>query len=141
MTNKFIGFLETIGTDFEKGVEKLEPAIAEGAGIASAAEAPLTALDPALGTIFTATVNEIVTVEQKFAAAGQQSGTGSQKLASVVTTIGPVISQAFEAAGKASDEATVAKYVSALVDFLNAIPASNPPAASSPAAGSTASAS
>ena len=124
MTNRFVSFLEAIGHDFKIGLQKLDPIVKEGITIAQAAEGPIAAIDPAIGTIFTTTVGVVSEIEQKFAAMGQQTGTGVQKLAEATTILQPVIAQAFAAAGKASDGTTVSNYISKLVDFLNAIPAS-----------------
>ncbi|MGA3295295.1 MAG: hypothetical protein ABSE45_15105 [Candidatus Acidiferrales bacterium] len=129
MSNKFVSFLETVGKDFKNGLKKIEPVITS---LAQAAELEVDALDPALGGVFTTAVAEVVSIEQKFAAMGQQSGTGAQKLATATTILAPVISQAFAAAGKASDATTVQNYIQAVVNFLNAIPASS--SASAPAA-------
>lgn len=126
MANKFVTFLESIGHDFKVGLTKLDPFIKDGIGIATAAEGEISTLDPALGVIFKTVVTTVSEVEQKFAAMGTQTGTGIQKLATAVTILEPVVSQAFSAAGKASDTATVSKYISSVVDFLNAIPVSDP---------------
>lgn len=132
MANKFVSFLESIGHDFKVGLAKLDPIVKEGIVLGQAAEGPITALDPALGAIFTTTVATVSSIEQKFAAMGQQTGSGVQKLAEATTILSPVIQQAFSAAGKASDVATVSNYISAVVDFLDAIPASPATPAATP---------
>lgn len=119
----FITLLETIGHDFKIGLEKIDPFVKEAVTVAQAAEAPISALDPAIGALFATTVATVSTIEQKFAAMGQQAGTGVQKLAQATTILSPVVTQVFTAAGKVADLATVQKYISAVVDFLNAIPA------------------
>lgn len=136
MSSKFVTFLEDVGHDFKVGLQKLDPIVKEGITIAQAAEGSISALDPAIGAIFATTVGVVSSIEQKFAAMGQQTGTGVQKLAEATTILQPVIAQAFAAAGKASDGATVSNYISKIVDFLNAIPASPsvPAAPAAPAA-------
>lgn len=124
----FTSFLTAIGQDFKNGLAKLDPWIKKGLSIAQAAETPLMALDPAIGVIFQTVVATVSSIEQKFAAMGQQAGTGVQKLAEAMTILQPVVTQAFAAAGKASDTATVQNYISKTVDFLNAIPVSGAPA-------------
>jgi hypothetical protein len=124
MANKFVTFLEDVGHDFKVGLSKLDPIVKKAIVIAQAAEAPIAGLDPALGVIFTTVVSTVSSIEQKFAAMGQQTGTGVQKLAEAVTILSPVVTQAFTAAGKAADNVTVQNYISAVVNFLNAIPAS-----------------
>lgn len=123
----FISFLTQIGKDFEKGLAELDPWIKQGIAVAQAAELPVSAIDPAIGVIFQTVVATVSSIEQKFAAMGKQGGTGTQKLAEAVTILQPVVSQAFAAAGKASDVATVSNYISKTVDFLNAIPAFSTP--------------
>src|ERR1700683_1863550 len=110
MTNKFISFLDDIGADFKNGLAKLLPVVAEGVKIATLAEPEVTALDPAVGVLFQTVVGTVSTIEQKFAAMGQQTGTGTQKLATAVTILQPIVSQAFAAAGKPSDATTVSNY-------------------------------
>jgi hypothetical protein len=134
MPNKFVTFLEAIGHDFKVGLQKLDPFVKEAIVLGTAAQAEVSALDPALGAILKLTVATVSSIEQKFAAMGQQAGTGVQKLAQATTILQPVISQVFSAVGKASDVATVQNYISAVVDFLNAIPAS----ATTPAIATTA---
>ena len=129
MANKFVTFLESIGHDFKLGLVKLDPLLKEGIVLANAEAPEVTILDPAIGVIFKTVVATVSSIEQKFAAMGQQIGTGTQKLAEATTILQPIISQAFSAAGKASDIATVQSYISAIVNFLNSIPASITPAA------------
>src|ERR1700683_1771928 len=132
MSNKFVTFLEDIGADFKNGLAKLMPIVAKGVRIAEAATPEITALDPAVGAIFQTVVATVSTVEQKFAAMGAQTGTGTQKLAQAATTLQPLVTQALAAGWKPSDATTVTNYINAVVGFLNAIPAST--AAPAPAA-------
>lgn len=132
MTSKFVSFLDDVGKDFKKGLSKLAPFMVEATTLAQDAEPEVAALDPALGAIFKTVVSTVSEVEQKFAALGQQSGSGEQKLAAALTILEPVVSQSFAAAGKASDTGTVTNYINAVVGFLNAIPASG--TATAPAA-------
>jgi len=109
MTSKFVSFLETVGKDFTKFLP--------------AAETAMAIFEPALSPMFNMTVNAVVTAEQSFAAAGKQTGTGTQKLAAVVGVAGPLIAQGLADAGKASDTASVENYVSSVVTILNSVPA------------------
>lgn len=124
MANKFVSFLETVGRDFKKGLDFILP-WAAGAG-----EVAVSLFAPSLGSLFNQTVNAVVTAEQAAAAIGKQTGSGAQKLASVVQLMGPLIATALADAGKASDTASVQAYINAVVTILNAAPA--------PAAASTA---
>lgn len=121
MTNKFVSFLETVGRDFKKGLDFILP-WAAGAG-----EVAVSLLAPSLGSLFNQTVNAVVTAEQAAAAVGKQTGSGAQKLASVVQLMGPLIATALADAGKSNDTASVQAYINAVVTILNAAPA---PAAS-----------
>jgi len=131
---RVVTFLESIGHDFKVGLQKLDPFIKEAVVLGTAAEAEVSSLDPGLGVIFKTVVSTVSLIEQKFAAMGEQSGTGTQKLAQAITILQPVVAQAFSAAGKASDATTVSNYVEAVVDFLNAIPANGAAAPATPAA-------
>jgi len=119
MSNKFLSFLSAIGKDFKKGLDKVLP-FAE-----TAAVTVIPALFPAIGPIFNTVVGVVVQTEQKFAAMGQQSGTGTQKLAEATSILGPLLSQLLAADGKTADSATVMQYINAVVAFLNAVPASS----------------
>ena len=115
----FIGILEAIGRGFERGlkwavtyaipVERLvamlfPPAAPIATGIADATSLLQTA---------------VLMVEQKYAAAGAQSGTGPQKLADVMTLVGPVVSRLLTQAGVTASTAYVQSLVSAVVAILN----------------------
>jgi hypothetical protein len=119
MTNKFVSFLEDIGKDFEKGLEKLEPITQD----AMAALPELMMVSPAAGAVAQTTLSVISTVEQNFAAMGQQTGTGAQKMATALSILTPVVTQALVAAHQPSDSAAVQKYVQAAVTYLNSLPA------------------
>ena len=77
MSNKFVTFLEDIGADFKNGLAKLLPIVSKVVAVAEVAVPEVAALDPAVGAIFQTVVGTVSTVEQKFAAMGQQSGTGT----------------------------------------------------------------
>jgi len=114
----FTGVLEAIGKGFEKGllwavtyavpVEKLVALLFPAAG------PELTVLADATGLI----QNAVLEVEQKYAAAGLQSGTGTQKLATVMTLVGPVVTSLL---AKAEINRASAAYVQSLVSAVVAI--------------------
>ena len=87
------------------------------------AGAVLTLFDPAIGGPFNATVNIISTVEQKYAALGQQSGTGASKLADALQIGEPVIAQGLKLAGMPNSTADVTAYINAVVKIMKATPA------------------
>jgi hypothetical protein len=115
----FIGVLEAIGKGFEKGlqwaVEYAVP-IEKLVGLLFPAAAPATtAIADATSLIQSA----VLLVEQKFAAAGVQNGTGAQKLAEVLLLAGPVVTQLLTQAGIAVSTSYLQSLVSAVVAILN----------------------
>jgi hypothetical protein len=115
----FLGVLEAIGKGFVKGLEwALTYAIPVEKLVALLfpASAPtVSAVEDATALIQTA----VLQVEQKFAAAGIQSGTGAQKLAEVMLLTEPVVIGLLKQAGIIADSSYVANLVSAVVAILN----------------------
>ena len=115
----FTGVLSAIGKDFEKGlawavkyavpVEKLVALVFPAAAPAATVLADATTLIQ----------NAVLEVEQKYAAAGVQSGTGTQKLAEVMTLAGAAVTSLLTQAGVESSTAYVQSLVSAVVAILN----------------------
>ena len=115
----FISVLEAIGKGFEKGlkwavtyaipVEKLvatlfPPAAPIALGIADATSLLQSA---------------VLMVEQKYAAAGLQSGSGAQKLAEVMLLVEPAVTRLLTQAGITASTAYIQSLVSAVVAILN----------------------
>jgi hypothetical protein len=115
----FIGVLEAIGKGFEKGlvwavryavpVEKLVATLFPSTAPVAIGIADATTL----------LQNAVLMVEQKYSAAGKQSGTGSQKLADVMLLVGPVVTQLLKQAGVEASAAYVQNLASAVVAILN----------------------
>ena len=115
----FTGVLESIGKGFEKGlkwavayaipVEKL-------VGTLFPAEAPLTT---GIADATSLVQNAVLLVEQKYAAAGVQNGTGAQKLAEVMVLAEPAVTQLLSQAGIATSTAYIQSLVTAVVAILN----------------------
>lgn len=114
----FKSFLQTIGADFKKIFES--PITQE---VESVAAMTGSVLFPALGPLFNSTAQAVILAEQNAAALGKQSGSGPQKLASVLAFMEPVISAALADAGKANDTAAVTNYINSVVNVLNNLPA------------------
>jgi hypothetical protein len=119
-TNKFLGVLEAIGKAFMKGlayaVEFAVPVEKLVALLFPAAAPEVTILADATGLI----QNAVLEVEQKYAAAGIQSGTGAQKLAEVMTLAGPAVTSLLTQAGISNPTTSyVQSLVSAVVTILN----------------------
>ncbi len=127
--------LEAIGKGFAKG---LEWAVAYAVPVEKLVGTLFPAAAPIATTLADATAlvqNAVLLVEQKYTAAGLQSGTGAQKLAEVITLAGPVVTQLLTEAGVNASPGYVQNLVNAVVAILNvqAMPAA-PAAATSPAA-------
>jgi altronate dehydratase len=112
----FKSWLDKVGEDVEKDFEAALPWLQKAGGI-------VTVFDPSLGALFNTTVNIVATVEQKWAALGKQTGTGTQKLADAVQIGEPVIAQGLKLAGQDSSTAGVTNYINSVVAVLNGIPA------------------
>ncbi len=119
----FIGVLEAIGKEFAKGltwavqyalpVEKLVGLLFPAAAPAATAIADATTLIQ----------NAVLLVEQKYAASGVQTGTGTQKLAEVMTLAGSAVTSLLTQAGVTASATYVESLVSAVVAILNVQPA------------------
>jgi hypothetical protein len=115
MANKFVTFLEHVGTDIEHGVEKalvyikpLQPLIDFG----------LKALVPEGGLIapvFDRVVMAAVLAQQAY----QAPGSGPKRAATIISILGPEIESALPTKGADA----VKKYVDAVVALLNLSPA------------------
>jgi hypothetical protein len=119
MANKFISVMETVGKDALKVwsdvVKYLPSAVSLASLIFPPAAAPLAGVVNSVDLIQQA----VVTVEQKFAAAGAATGTGSQKLAQVLTMVTPTVTQLLTAEKVTVDPTFLANIVNAVVAILN----------------------
>jgi hypothetical protein len=126
----FISVLEAIGKGFAKG---LQWAISYAVPVEKLVGLLFPAVAPATTAIVNATEliqTAVLLVEQKYSAAGVQSGTGAQKLAEVTLLAEPVVTSLLTAAGIAASTAYIQSLITAVVAVLNAQPA--------PSAGATA---
>lgn len=121
MSNKFESFLSTVGTDFMKGLGfavKEAPLVGNLVTIFYPGNA---AVSPLVTAGLTLLQNSILTIEQKYAASGAQSGTGEQKAAEVLALSGPAVTQLLTAGGvKNVSDSYVQNLVTAIVGILNA---------------------
>ncbi|HEY5055694.1 MAG TPA: hypothetical protein VII58_06010 [Acidobacteriaceae bacterium] len=119
MSISFTSVLEAIGKGFVKGLEwavTYAIPVEKLVGTLFPAAAPVaTGLADATALVQKA----VLLVEQKYAAAGMQSGTGVQKLAEVMTLVGPVVMQLLSAAGVTASASYVQSLVNAIVAILN----------------------
>ena len=118
----FVGVLDMIGKDFAKGlkwavtysvpVERLVALLFPAAAPVALELADATALIQ----------SAVLLVEQKYAAAGVQNGTGQQKLAEVLLLAGDAVSTLLGKAGTNGSTDYVSRLISAVVAILNAQP-------------------
>ena len=115
----FIGVLEAIGRGFEKG---LHWAVMFGVPVEKLVATLFPNVAPVATGIADATTllqNAVLLVEQKYGAAGTQSGTGAQKLADVMLLTQPVVMQLLGHAGISANTSYIQSLVSAVVSILN----------------------
>lgn len=116
----------SILSDVGKGLKKFFSIVL---GVAQVAEPIIDVAFPGLAVLYNATVNEAVKAEAAAIAAGQQNGTGAQKLAMVIAAVTPqVVAFAAQNGLPAPTAATITNYVNAVVATLNAIPSGPAPA-------------
>lgn len=115
MANKFVTFLEHVGTDIEHGIDKalafvkpLEPFI--DLGLASFVPGGAV-----IAPIFNHVVQAAVLAQQAY----QAPGSGPKRLAAVVGILGPTIGGYLNT----KDQAVIEKYVASIVALLNLAPA------------------
>ena len=128
MANEFVTILEKIGKDFELGLAEAVKYLPAASVLAScifpAAVAPLATASTVANLLQTA----VAEAEQKLAAAGVQTGTGPQKLATVLTIVTsavtellaqPAIAEPLQKSGITVNSAYITNLVNAVVSFLN----------------------
>jgi hypothetical protein len=92
--------------------------------VATDAEPLVAALFPGISVLFNSVVSQVGQAEALAVAAGQQNGTGTQKLALVLQSVEASFNDYAKTAGLATPSAAqIEAAVNAAVDFLNAIPA------------------
>ena len=115
----FLSVLKSVGRDFSKGLQYAVmyavPAEKLAAVLFPSAAPAVTAVADATSLIQKA----VMLVEQKYAAAGTQDGTGPQKLAEVVLLTEPVVTGLLKQAGVAIDTPYLQNLISAVVSILN----------------------
>jgi hypothetical protein len=119
MASKFVSVMELIGNDVKiawSEVVKYLPAAAKLAEL----------IFPAQTAVIGSAINSVdliqqavVTVEQKFAAAGNATGTGAQKLAQVLSIVSPTVTQLLSEEKIPVNSAYISDIVNAVVAILN----------------------
>ena len=115
----FTGVFETIGKDFEKG---LQWAVTYAVPVEKLTATLFPSTAPVADGLADATTllqNAVLLVEQKYVASGAAKGTGAQKLAEVVQLAGSAVISLLSTAGIKADSAYIEKLISAVVGILN----------------------
>ena len=99
--------------------------IADAAKVEAAAAPVLTlafpGIAPEISTVTQLIASTALSIEQKFAAQAL-TGAGTQKLAEVLSIVGPAAESALIKLGVKADEATITSWIDAVVGFLNGVP-------------------
>jgi hypothetical protein len=130
----FVGVLEAIGKGFEKG---LKWAVEYAVPVEKLAGLLFPTAAPVINEVVDATSliqSAVLLVDQKYAAAGVQSGTGAQKLAEVLVLTTQSVTSLLAKAGISADSSYISNVVSAVVAILNV---QNMPAAAGTTTAST----
>ena len=115
----FTSILTAIGKDFAKG---LAWAVKYAVPVEKLVALLFPAATPAATTLACATTliqNAVLEVEQKYAASGMQSGTGTQKLAEVLTLAGSAVTTLLTQANVEASATYVQSLICAVVAILN----------------------
>jgi hypothetical protein len=113
----FTSILSDIGT----GLKKFFSVVV---GAAAVAEPIVDTIFPGLAALYNTTVAAVANAEAAAIAAGQQNGTGPQKLSLVVAAIESSFNTYASSNGLAAPStAVIENYVNAVVASINAIPA------------------
>jgi hypothetical protein len=115
----FVSVLEAVGKGFEKG---LKWAVTYAIPVERLVALLFPAAAPAVAELADATSliqSAVLLVEQKYAASGVANGTGTQKLAEVLTLTEQAVTGLLTKAGLEVDSTYVTNLVSAIVAILN----------------------
>jgi len=125
MANKFVAFLDKVASG-AKGVgkfiaEKALPLAVEGAELV---EPVVDLAFPAIGPEFNIVVSAVAQTEASWAVVGQETGTGAQKMADVISMVESKLLPTLTAQGMetAAAQAKIATYAQAVVTILNTFP-------------------
>lgn len=119
MTSKFVSIMEQIGKDALKALAEIVKYLPAAAGLAAEIFPAESAAIAGVVNSVDLIQNAVVTVEQKMAAGNVSKGTGTQKLADVLTIVTPTVTQLLTAEGIKADTAYIQNLVNAVVAILN----------------------
>jgi phage tail protein X len=130
---KVLSVMETIGKEAEKCLADIQPYLPEAAALAAiffpSAAAPAAAVVSAVDLI----QNTVVTVEQKYAAAGISAETGTQKAADTIALVGPAVTALLASEKIPVNTALIQQVVNGTVAILNVRTVAAAPVATAPA--------
>jgi hypothetical protein len=119
MANKFVTLMEKIGADIKIAWADVQKYLIPAASLAAI-------IFPGQAGTIAGVVNSVdliqqavATVEQKFAAAGNPTGTGPQKLAQVLALVSPTVTQLLAAEGLNYNQTQITNIINAVVAILN----------------------
>jgi hypothetical protein len=119
MRMSFISVLEDVGKGFMKG---LNWAVSYAIPVEKLVALLFPQVQPVAAGVVSATTliqTAVLQVEQKYAASGVQSGTGTQKLAEVLLLAGDAVTSLLAESGIQADSNYISSLVSAVVSILN----------------------
>jgi len=119
MSNEFVTIMEKIGHDFKVGLAEVQKYLPVASALASLIFPAQTAAITGVVNATELIQNTVATVEQKMAAAGAATGTGTQKAADVLTIVTPTVTQLLTEAGVKVNATYLQSIVNAVVAILN----------------------
>ena len=115
----FTSVLEGIGKGFEKGLQWAVTYAVPAEKLVGTLFPAAAAVTTGIADATTLVQSAVLLVEQKYSAAGAQTGTGPQKLAEVLLLAGPAVTQLLTQAGITVSTSYLQNLVSAVVAILN----------------------
>lgn len=119
MANEFVTIMEKIGADVKIVWDDVVKYLPTAASLAAIIFPPSAAADAAVVSSVDLIQQAVATVEQKFAAQGAPTGTGSQKLAQVLTIVTPSVTQLLAQLKITASTTYITNIVNAVVAILN----------------------
>jgi hypothetical protein len=118
---KFESFLASAGKFFVKGLDFAVKEAPAASALAALIYPQSLAVSPAIVAALNLTQASVISIEQKYAASGAATGTGSQKAAEVLSLAGPAVTHLLTSAGvPAVNDAYVSNLITAIAGVLNA---------------------
>ena len=133
MANKFVTVMEQIGKDCLKVLDEVIKYLPGAAALAAIIFPAQTAVISGVVNSVELIQNAVATIEAKYQAGGV-TGNGPQKLADVLTMVGPTVTQLLTAEGLHVDTTTITNITNAVVAILKVQVTTNPAVPATPVA-------